>query len=523
MNLAPIDQSHWSGESVSFDSAPLSLLPRSWEAGNWSGEGGSDACRCLQPRLAPTSRCYREPPRHVPSRAAQRSCKNPSLDFTTTFLHNHSRLLLDTLTLPLLYIWHHLHSQTSFINLFHKPLSQTSFTNLFHKTNTSFSFNFNTIKTMSQSPPYWNPEATPFAPMSSQQPTPLSADAAVFVPPMDLPSDFYNPPAFLEYGMTQPGDLQQFDDGYFSTPSGSPYWSDGEEVVVAQSIEDGWPPVDAEQMLLPCELEGSQGVDALPLVGIADPVVDYYGANAIGENDFNAAMSPPEPYIPKRSVTKKHPGAINAGVKKSAKKVPSKKRMSPRQEEELGMLFLSVSDKHKMANVVIDKQDKMRDYAQRLGQNVRVTRTHGRITIEGVFWTAPQNDPSIPRSHVDQVACVQQLVAAMLDTSVCKEKKTTTAFQNRWGAGATFYSAEEFQHAAWTLVVSPPSLPHLTSPHQPHYRTSPSTCTPTAGPRPSRTNTSATPSRRQCTAHSATASRRCASCSRAQSARARAY
>ena len=133
MNLAPIDQSHWSGESVSFDSAPLSLLPRSWEAGNWSGEGGSDACRCLQPRLAPTSRCYREPPRHVPSRAAQRSCKNPSLDFTTTFLHNHSRLLLDTLTLPLLYIWHHLHSQTSFINLFHKPLSQTFFTRQIHR------------------------------------------------------------------------------------------------------------------------------------------------------------------------------------------------------------------------------------------------------------------------------------------------------------------------------------------------------------------------------------------------------
>jgi hypothetical protein len=118
------------------------------------------------------------------------------------------------------------------------------------------------------------------------------------------------------------------------------------------------------------------------------------------------------------------------------------------------MLTLSVPEKHKKAMTVIKEQSEDTTIAGRMGQHVRIDRTAGRVRIGGVFWYAPQNDRTIPTTDADKATCAQEIVAAMRDTTNCKEQTHTMAFQNHWGATSTFYTTEELQEAAWDLVVS---------------------------------------------------------------------
>jgi hypothetical protein len=113
-----------------------------------------------------------------------------------------------------------------------------------------------------------------------------------------------------------------------------------------------------------------------------------------------------------------------------------------------------LSDKMLKATAVIAKQKTKTNLAQRLGQHVHVVRNNGRVSIEGVYWTAPKNDATIPVTHAAKTRRVRTLVAAILNNEGCKEVSTTTAFLNRWGDGAEHFTKEELEDAAWQIVVS---------------------------------------------------------------------
>jgi hypothetical protein len=111
--------------------------------------------------------------------------------------------------------------------------------------------------------------------------------------------------------------------------------------------------------------------------------------------------------------------------------------------------------KQRKANVVIAKQNAQSTLARRLGQDVRVSYTAaGAIDIRGTYWKAPANDYSIPQSFREKFACVQAIIAAIRNNKDCKEVDTTKTFLNRWADGATYFSSEELEFAAWKIVVS---------------------------------------------------------------------
>jgi hypothetical protein len=309
---------------------------------------------------------------------------------------------------------------------------------------------------MSQSPLLWdpnlamasgfNPEATPFMPSSSRQPSLLRACA---------PDFFFDASVFggilgdLEHDITQPEGIYDIDDGYFSG--------------FVQSIEENFDVQGLEQAYPMDHPGGIQSIDGSIVVPSMSDFVGEDAADIDAEHDSVVETSPPRPSNRKRNAAQNRPAALHAGIKKPTKKGISKMRMSRKAEEVLDLLALSIPEKFKQANIVIEQQTKQDTLKGRLGQHVRIERNDGRVTIGGVFWYPPRNDPSIPITQAEKTACAKLLVAAMLDTTECKEQMHTQAFKNRWGPHATFYTVEELLNAAWILLVSTsPLLPHTT-------------------------------------------------------------
>ncbi|KAF1916597.1 hypothetical protein BDU57DRAFT_449671 [Ampelomyces quisqualis] len=114
-------------------------------------------------------------------------------------------------------------------------------------------------------------------------------------------------------------------------------------------------------------------------------------------------------------------------------------------------VFTKFASKKKRANLVIKKQGARSSLAQRLGHDVRVVCTDGRVSIEGVYWYPPRNDLSIPSSYQAKLACVQTLVAAMCNNQGVKDKPST-GFLNRWGNDANHYTPEELYACGWEMV-----------------------------------------------------------------------
>jgi hypothetical protein len=308
---------------------------------------------------------------------------------------------------------------------------------------------------MSHSPLFWdpnfamasgfNPEATPFTPTSSHQSSALRACAPDFVFDASTFGGFLGD---LENDITQLGGIYDLDDGYFSG--------------FVQNIEEDFDVQGLEQVFPMGHPGGFQSIDGPTVAPSMSDSVAEDGADIDAEHDSVVETSPPRPSNRQRKAAQNRPAALHAGIKKPTKKGISKMKMSRKAEEVLDLLALSIPEKFKQANMVIEQQTKQDTLEGRLGQHVRIERIDGRVTIGGVFWYPPRNDPSIPTTQAEKTACAKQLVAAMLDTTECKEQMHTQAFKNRWGPRATFYTEDELLNAAWTLVVStspPTQLP----------------------------------------------------------------
>jgi hypothetical protein len=149
-----------------------------------------------------------------------------------------------------------------------------------------------------------------------------------------------------------------------------------------------------------------------------------------------------------------------SGVNKSQRKGPAKAKVLDNAEEANDHRFNSdLTERLRKANGVISKQRKKANLAQRLGQYMRVVRTGSRVSIQGVYWKAPENDATIPSTETDKLICADQLVAAIRNNQDCKEVPNTQVFRNRWANGASHFATEEILDAAWDIVVS-----HLSSP-----------------------------------------------------------
>jgi hypothetical protein len=186
-------------------------------------------------------------------------------------------------------------------------------------------------------------------------------------------------------------------------------------------------------------------------------------------NITGAIKSKPKPILNKKSRNgkpvhnqigdrKKSP-VKNTGIKKSRKKGFAGNKVSTTvQYEAHKLLNLSIPEKMRKANIIIGEQKTKASLAEKLGQYIHVVRTESRVSIEGVYWKAPQNDATIPATETAKEECVRQIVAAILNNGGCKEVSTTQAFLNRWGEGANHYTMEELQDAAWqTVVMTSPS------------------------------------------------------------------
>jgi hypothetical protein len=135
----------------------------------------------------------------------------------------------------------------------------------------------------------------------------------------------------------------------------------------------------------------------------------------------------------------------------------------------------------KKASAVVNKQKKSDSLEKKLGQYVHIDRTGGRVNIDGVYWYAPKDDPSIPRGDQAKRACIQEVVAAMRNYDNIKDSKTT-GVKNRWGPGASYYTREELYACGGDIVVSLTACFGISSADN-HRRTSWSMSIVTAGRR----------------------------------------
>jgi hypothetical protein len=113
-----------------------------------------------------------------------------------------------------------------------------------------------------------------------------------------------------------------------------------------------------------------------------------------------------------------------------------------------------LAEKFKQANMIIAQQKTNTSLARRLGEDVRVIQTNGRVSIEGVYWKAPRNDFTIPATSASQKECVRTIIAALVNNQDCKEVATSQAFLNRWADGADYFTIEELETVAWEVVAS---------------------------------------------------------------------
>jgi hypothetical protein len=117
----------------------------------------------------------------------------------------------------------------------------------------------------------------------------------------------------------------------------------------------------------------------------------------------------------------------------------------------------SFAVKQRKANIIIAKQNAQKDLARSLGQHVRVTHSNGRVEIDGIYWKAPANDFTIPRTDAEKLPYIHTIVNCIRSNENVKEVQTTGSFRHRWADGATYFSDEEVLASACRIVVSVPS------------------------------------------------------------------
>jgi hypothetical protein len=92
--------------------------------------------------------------------------------------------------------------------------------------------------------------------------------------------------------------------------------------------------------------------------------------------------------------------------------------------------------------------------AKQMGKSVTISQTDTGLHIGGVYWTAPADDNTIPSSPAEINTCIDTLTKAIQNRENCREKTTTGQHRNRWLAGSTYYTEDQFKAAARDLVVS---------------------------------------------------------------------
>jgi hypothetical protein len=115
----------------------------------------------------------------------------------------------------------------------------------------------------------------------------------------------------------------------------------------------------------------------------------------------------------------------------------------------------SVKAKLRMGTAAIKAQKATGLLANMFGENIRIIMApSGRVKIEGVYWTPPRNDLTIPRTEGEMRQCAERLFTAITNAQGCKESASSTSFKNRWGPDASHYTREDLVCGCWDIVVS---------------------------------------------------------------------
>ncbi|KAF2124456.1 hypothetical protein P153DRAFT_132328 [Dothidotthia symphoricarpi CBS 119687] len=104
------------------------------------------------------------------------------------------------------------------------------------------------------------------------------------------------------------------------------------------------------------------------------------------------------------------------------------------------------------ATVITTEQD----ITLKLKQGLAVFKEHEGTQItpgpDGVFWTAPPRDNTIPDSQEAKDIYHEQLIVAIYNNTGCIETETSKSYQNRWGDDAKFYTRCEIEAAALEIL-----------------------------------------------------------------------
>jgi hypothetical protein len=197
--------------------------------------------------------------------------------------------------------------------------------------------------------------------------------------------------------------------------------------------------------------------------GSEDETVDgEYNGDVDGEGETDDEYHPAMDAVTPSTNSKMKAGKAAVTTNKKNTRSGAKKVTEHTESEIEEVPESTFAVKQRKANVVIAKQNAQPTLARKLGQHVRVAyNANGVVEIRGIYWKAPANDHSIPRTLPEKFACVQAIIAAIRNNQACKEVETTVSFINRWANNATYFSPEEIECAAWRIVVSYLSTPRL--------------------------------------------------------------
>jgi hypothetical protein len=155
-----------------------------------------------------------------------------------------------------------------------------------------------------------------------------------------------------------------------------------------------------------------------------------------------------------RKRSRANSGATNARIKKTKSQKPASRKPSLSAVAHVeDLLTASIAEKQRLAGQVIKQQQGEAEEAKRLGQEIRIVKTDGCPEIEGIYWRAPKNDDSIPKTPAAKKACFDQVYAAILNTTGCKEVTTKKAFKIRWGEEKSHYEDGDLIRVGWKVVV----------------------------------------------------------------------
>ncbi|CAN9117223.1 unnamed protein product [Alternaria alternata] len=129
-----------------------------------------------------------------------------------------------------------------------------------------------------------------------------------------------------------------------------------------------------------------------------------------------------------------------------------------REDAEVSRVVDAASDslfnKEKQAKAVLKEQRNQTSAAKQMGKSVTISQTDTGLHIGGVYWTAPADDNTIPSSPAEINTCIDTLTKAIQNRENCREKTTTGQHRNRWLAGSTYYTEDQFKAAARDLVLA---------------------------------------------------------------------